>query len=439
MHSSRSDVIVSAWQEEGEVLSYSQIKDYLVRRGIISETNDRSPSRWLKRLVESGVLKKTDSGYALEAKPKAYQTFDYLHEIRQKYGRHIYEGEIGTWISHVCAMTYLNFEEDFFQELYEKAALETISIRLGELFWALFELRNYGIRKQSGWKRIELPDTVIREVFFAMLTESIGAHRSTDEIRRRFLTMLGSRQRSQFQKLWKKHKLNRKERSYHFLLSDFFLADTLPENISSFKRKLKKTSKIDIDNYTTDELVQKLIDINEWIERNHEQEMQTKHDGELTGYAFTQEESELEASYRMAIMAKIAEKVKELGTDMEDFAIVLTRHPATMNQYCTPEHILYEAMEWARKPPDDEALSRLWHEVYEREKTFEGMVADHLVTMGGRDIQVYEALKSKPWVRMELAKHGSLDKILEIYSKKRKRNHRQRHKKSLFKTLGLLE
>jgi hypothetical protein len=67
---------------------------------------------------------------------------------------------------------------------------------------------------------------------------------------------------------------------------------------------------------------------------------------------------------------------------LEDFAVILTRHPATISRYYTPEHILYDAMEWARRPPEDKLSKRLWHEVHEREKTFEGMVAERLITTG---------------------------------------------------------
>ena len=128
MDPSKIDAIISAWREEGEILQYSQVKQHLVDKGIINKTNDRSLSRWLKKLIQEGTLKKTSEGYSLAMKPKEYQVFDYINELREKYGNYIYEGEVGGFISHVCALTYLNFDETLLQKFDEKLAFNSISV-----------------------------------------------------------------------------------------------------------------------------------------------------------------------------------------------------------------------------------------------------------------------------------------------------------------------
>jgi hypothetical protein len=120
--------------------------------------------------------------------------------------------------------------------------------------------------------------------------------------------------------------------------------------------------------------------------------------------------------------------------------MIVTRHPATMNQYYTPEHILYEAMEWAREPPKEEILRKWWHESMEEEKTFESMVAERLSHFNNLSKEIIESLGTKPWVKTELSKLGSFDEILKLYVRKRKEYLREREKqaKSFFERLDTL-
>jgi len=432
MESSKIDAIISAWRGEGETLTFTRIKQHLVSKGIIRKTNDRSLSRWLRNLVKDSTLKKTEDGYVLEMKPKEYQVFDYLNEVRQKYSHLIYEGEVGGWISHICALTYLNFDETLLKQVDEKIAFDIISTRIAELFWALYLLRNTLVKRRCDLKHLRLPDVVVREVFFGMLNTSIGTHRATDEIVNKYLHSLNQSWKPHFHRLWKTNKPEREKLDYTLLLQEDFFLDAIPDDIESYKRHLKKTASLDINKYTVKQLIDKFIDINKWIEKNHAKEMREKH-----GYMLTAEESELESNCRRAILAKVAEKIKRLGTNLEDFAVILTRHPATMDQYYTPEHILYEAMDWAKGPPKDEFLKKLWYEIHEQEKTFEGMVAWRLVNMGGLNIQKYENLRHKPWVARKLAKLGDFDKILELYTKKLKERLSRERNRDFFKVLGL--
>jgi hypothetical protein len=102
-----------------------------------------------------------------------------------------------------------------------------------------------------------------------------------------------------------------------------------------------------------------------------------------------------------------------------------------MDEYYTPEHILQEAIEWARKPPEDHWERDIWQEIHEEEKTFEGMVAERLITFGRFPPRTYAKMRSLPWLKMGLTGHGDLSKILKLYSKKRKKRLQDQKKATL--------
>lgn len=421
------DAILSVWKPEDDCLTYSQIKQRVVAKGLIRETNDRSLSRWLGNLTKDGLLKKTKDGYFLETKPKAYHVFDYLNELRRKYPNYIYEGEIGGWISHICALTYLNFNETLIHKMDEKMAFDIISTRIGELFEALYLLKNDLLKRRSGLSKLKLNDWVVREAFFGFLTKSIGEHHATEELTERYLKNLGRIENKMFDYIWAENKPKEGFDYIDHLGQDFFF-EHIEEDPQSYKRYLKGES-LKIDKYSIEELINKYIKIQQSIERKHK----SGNPEEIHGYRLTEEESDLESIYRTAILVKVAEGMNALETNIEDFAIIVTRHPATMNQYYTPEHILYEAMEWAREPPKEKILRKWWHESLEDEKTFESMVAERLSHYNNLNKEIIESLRSKPWVKNELSKLGSFDKILKLYVKKRKRYLRESEKQ--FKSL----
>lgn len=415
MQPSTVDAIIAAWKSETDVVRYSQIKRHLVNRKIIGEKNDRSLSRWLKKLVKEDYLEKTEDGYTLKMKPKAYQVFDYLNELRQKHEHYIYEGEVGGWLSHLCASTYLNFDETLMSEFDEKLAFDIISVRLGELFGALYLLKNDILKRRCGLTQLRLNDSVVRETLFGLLIRSIGGHRATEELAKAYSSHLGSIEKRSFDKLWKKNRPKYNPDRVDFLGEDFFF-DKIEEDPDDYKQSLKKESSLDIDKYTVEGLIEKYVEINKWIQRNHKTELEKEH-----GYMLTPEESELESNYRTAILVKVAECTRALGTSTEDFAVILTRHPRTMSRYFTPEHILYEAMEWAREPPKEQVLKELWHEIRDEEKTFEGMVAARLCSFRHINPKTIESLRSRPWVKKELSKFGSFSEILRLYATKFKK------------------
>ena len=423
MQTSKIDAILSAWKGEGDTLRYKQIKQYVVHKGVIKETNNRSLSRWLKNLVKDDLLEKTEKGYTLKKRPKVYQVFDYLNELRQKYGDYIYEGEIGGMISHLCALTYLNFDETLIKTEEERIAFSMLSIRIGKLFWTLYELKNAILKRRCGLAQLKLPDEVIRESFFGLLDRSIGEHHATEEIVRDHSRRLTQALKKDFDRIWE---INRpRGEDMTDLLEHELFFDRIEKDTKGYRKHLKKTASIDLDKYTTEELVEKFAQISEWIDKNHEKEMQEHH-----SFAYTARESELESNYRTAILTKVAEGINALRTSTEDFAVIITRHPATMNEYYTPEHVLHEAIEWARKPPEDGWEKDIWQEIHDEEKTFEGMVAERLITFGRFPARTYARMRPFPWLRRDLSGCGDFGTILKLYSKKRKK-HLQDQKKAM--------
>lgn len=418
------DAILSTWAPTDQYLTYSQIKQRLVEKNLIKATNDRSLSRWLNKLTKEGTLRKTNDGYYLETKPKGYQVFDYLAELRQKFPNYIYEGEVGGWISRLCASTYLNFDDTQIQKIDEKLSFGLISTRLGELFEALYFLRNDVLKRRCGLAQLKLKDIVIREALFGLLTKSIGEHQATEELVEKYIHLLRSPEKKIFDFVWE---VNKPVEDFDYVshLADDFFFENVEKDPLGYKRELKTDSLKKIDKYTIEELIYKYIKIQKNIRKKYELCINKE---EEFSYSLTAEESELENTYRTAILVKVAEKLKSLETNTEDFAVILTRHPATMNQYYTPEHILYESMQWAAKPPEEDFLKKVWQETHDEEKTFESMVAERLSIYNSLNKEVLESLKTKPWVRNELSKLGDYNEIIRIYIAKREEQLRQTKK-----------
>ncbi|MCW4004772.1 MAG: hypothetical protein NWE95_12760 [Candidatus Bathyarchaeota archaeon] len=417
MQTTKVDAIVSAWQKEGEVLAYSQIKKYLVSKEIITKTNDRSLSRWLRKLVGEGILEKTSEGYALVTKPNEYHVFDYLNDLRQKFNKNIYEGEVGEFFSHISALTYLNFDETLVRNSDEKISMNILTVRLAELFSALFYLRNTIIKRRCGLEHLSLPVDVLQETIVGLALRDMH-RKDVKDIIKEYTRSLDAESKKTINQLWLANK--RQSNNIDNELGDDIFFDILTENVEENKKYLKTVAHLDIDKYDIGQLKDKYVKIERNIQEKHKKELE-----ENNGFSYSKEESELEHTYRMAILTQVVMAVQALETNLEDFAVILTRHPATMNQYYTPEHIFYEAMTWAIKEPEDKLGKEIWREMREEEKSYESMVAEKLMHSARLPPQDYDKLRILPWVKMQLPKYGSFDIILKRYTEKWKKYYRK--------------
>jgi hypothetical protein len=421
------DAIISTWQSPEEKIEYGQIKKTLVNRRLIKETNDTSLTRWLKQLENDGVIKKLGKGhYALELHPKKYQVFDYLNELREKYGQYIWDGEVGTWISHICAATYINFDVTLLKKEDEYEAFSIISTRIGELFAALYYLRNAILERRGGLNELSLPDEVLREAFFGYLKMSIN-NTDTEELVAQKGKLLRDMWKRAFDQLYEKNKWSVANSVIENILIDQSFLEDILSDIEGYKRDLKKRSLFDVDKFNEKELMDRYLKLDKTIQGHIDSISDNEESNQIIGFKYSEKESETECTLRTAILIKVAETIQALNTNLEDFAVILTRHPSTMNRYYTPEHVLYDAMEWAKQPPNDETLNKLWQEAFKREGGFEGMVASQLADRKFT-LQQYKELRTKPFVLRELSKYGSFDRILSLYNRKIQ-SHRNRRQK----------
>jgi len=248
-----------------------------------------------------------------------------------------------------------------------------------------------------------------------MLVDSIGRHRATENLVSDCSNLIVPERKKDFDYLWDINSRKSKANDETFLEPGLFLSN-IEKNPEFHKKELKKRASIDLDRYSAEELLDKLARTRDWIRKNHEKEIKEQH-----GFAYTREESELESGYHKAVLVKVAEAIKARHSTTEDFAIIATRHPATLDDYYTPEHILREAIEWAKRPPEDDWGKRIWKEIWNDEKTFEGMVAERLVLFGrNHPVDTYAKMRIAPWIERELEGVGNLGTILKLYSQKRK-------------------
>lgn len=412
------DAIIATWQSQQETKKFKEIKQNLVNRGFINDTNDTSLTRWLKQLEKDGFIKKVNKGYyTLELHPKKYQIFDYLNELREKYGQYIWDGEVGSWISHLCASTYINFDDTLLKEQDEIEAFSVISTRIGELFATLYDLRNAILKRRCGLKELNLPDEVIREVFFGYLNMGMGDNLDTEELVKQNRNLLSDMWKSDFDRFYERNKWNADKSILENILIDEVFLEEIFQHVEGYKQDLKKEL-LDVDKFSEEELIEKYTQINKRIKKNHYGNKRTMKDQDFVSFVYTKQESKMESMWRTAVMVKVAEYIRALGTNLEDFAVVLTRHPSTMHRYYTPEHVLYDAMEWAKESPKDETLKVLWQEAKKREGGFDGMVASQLATTHFT-VQQFKELSSKPWVMKELRQYGNFDNIIRLYIKKK--------------------
>jgi len=425
------DAIISAWSTENEPLKFNKIVEHLLKKGVIrSDKNHASVSRWLGKLESEKVLEKIEEGYKLNLKPKEYILFDYLNELRQKYKGRYYLSDIGgsLWKGAVLAM--LGFPQEGAKDIETWLATEILSIRIGELFMALERLRNTILQRKAGLP-IPMPDDVDREVFFAFLDKSIGEEGTTDELVKRY--------RKQLMKYY--------DISYKMFSTAFYASwahnyfDKPKPKASFFLEHLSETtSDLDEVRQHTDSLKQGLA-AEGFIVDNHNLEgpdgllsklesVSKKIFGEKPDYV--SEDLDLESKLETAVLVKTAEKIKEIDIDFDDFAVILTRHPATMSRYYTAEHVLYDAMKWATEEPSEDGISKgVFRQAWLREKaeskTPEVMISNYLFNNAHFNPDDYRDLRGKPWVVKELSKHADFDKIVSKYERKLKTKLRKQH------------
>lgn len=419
------DTLFSAWSLEKPVLSFTEIVNHLHEKGIVKKKHHKTVSNWLKKLIKEKIVKKVQDGYKLMLKPEEYQLFNYLSNLRNKYEGYVYHGEVGGILWKMCMLNILGFpteiQAQIFKDQEADIALNMLLIRLGEIFGALEALRNIIVERMAGLP-VSMVDIIDREVFFAFLTKSINEEGTTDQLMSRY-------------------KKNLKEH-YNIGYKSFFstpyshAAKTYFAHVDgNSSQHLSDGLKAYVEN--TEMLRQILRNVEDYKERLEKEGFHVdKHNlkgpqGLIERYFRASEKLETEKhshkdvevwhQLRDAILVKAAENLNNMGGfDLDDFAIIITRHPSTMDRYYTAEHTLYDAMKWAFEEPKSEYpfLKRGWLREKKKLKTLEAVIANHLFGVAHHSVEEYRALRRKPWVIKELCVRADFDEILRIYEKK---------------------
>jgi hypothetical protein len=294
---------------------------------------------------------------------------------------------------------------------------------MGEIYAAIESLRNVIIQRYAGLDA-PMDEIVDREVFFAILKKNIEEEGTTEE--------LVTKYRPQLEKIheiphdWSHDSPYKKVVTNYFkakdnklmfiqqLYTDIWYLKQIFYNIEGYKKDLK------IDGFNVDK-----------HELNSPQGLLSRYKAlveRMEEGKYKAEEVDTESQLHVAVLIKVAEKIKEMNIDLDDFAIILARHPFTIDRYNSAEYTLYDAVKWVSEgPPKDALLNSVWLRERQECKTNEAMIASRLLTNTHFGIEEYRSLRSKPWVVKELSKIANFDDVLRIY--KRRLNQKFRRKK----------
>lgn len=148
MNSETRDLILSFWEQEGDVKRFTDIRDFMVQQQIFAkQTNHKRVSNDLKQLCEAGYLVKTDRprGYQLVALPFQYRFFTNLRRLRDHY--ELEERDTGSIGRRKIIAAFLGFQpKDHRTNVKpaspdEQTAYTVLINRLARVFEALCLLR----------------------------------------------------------------------------------------------------------------------------------------------------------------------------------------------------------------------------------------------------------------------------------------------------------
>lgn len=194
-------------------------------------------------------------------------------------------------------------------------------------------------------------------------------------------------------------------------------------NLDWYKETLRR-KKIRIERKDLSDLVKKYVPIHQRVEAS-EQAMFEKEETEPTSEEEWRMRDKLPL-YRLAVLAKIASFMRELHLDLDDFAVVLTRHKESMARYSAIEGELYRERGRIKntiegKPPN------VKYELIEEFCRADPLkiLAENLVETQV-DISEFEKLKDRFWVRIEFGK--DYEKFLSYYRSEMRREKKRKKK-----------
>jgi hypothetical protein len=374
--------------------------------------------RALGRLVTEGKLDKRREGrsskYRPLLRPKEFDTFSYLTDLRSRTSGHKmnYDWQVGGGVTHVASGTLVGFPDitKFPLRGDENFALSRILVRFSELYSALMDLRDMILLRRCGLDS-KFSDSLLREVLLSALVANLTRDSATIEILDKVSPLLGVTEEI-IKELYKQSEPGAGHHDPASLDNGPTSFDlTMPFHSLLKAKTYLRAEGIDPDKHTLLELAEKLRRIDEKIEKFTDQAFQSMNTSEEDGIRsvrIPEELSEQEALIARSYAVKIAEHFSSNGLrEMQDMAVVMTRHPATMETQTTTEHTLYDFIESVRE--------------FEAEE-FSGLQPEQVAkTLGERFGELYwrlpleevESLKEQPWLRKQLV--GHVDEFFQEY------------------------
>jgi len=176
------DAIVSLWVDPESELSFSNIHEGLLKKGIVQKKEYRyKTDRILKRLSSGKrkIIMKVGRGrYRLQVNPDEFKLFDYLKRIRQ-----LAKFSVGGTFWKQSELYLYGMPETVSEYADSKYALEIINIRISQLFEALGSLAEEVKNRDTKFEKVtppRLPPSVIRELLLEIMPYYLGSKAGMD-------------------------------------------------------------------------------------------------------------------------------------------------------------------------------------------------------------------------------------------------------------------
>jgi hypothetical protein len=176
------DAILSMWIIPEDELSFTQIHQGLLKRGIVQKREYRyKTARILKKLCKMKLVEKTARGrYRLNVEPDEFRVFNYLQTLRQK--SETSQFRVGGTLWSLCQLYLLGMPQSVLKYEDAKYALEILNVRIAQLFEALRVLANKVEKRKREVEDglIGLPPKTARELLLELIPYYLGSRAGLD-------------------------------------------------------------------------------------------------------------------------------------------------------------------------------------------------------------------------------------------------------------------
>jgi len=399
-----SSKILGLWSNEPTAfLTHREITTKLEATGVPK----RRILRGIKRLLHEKKLENQQKGTTSHYRPiyklKEFDTLQYLFELNSSVSGKgmVYDWGVGGGISHTASGTIIGFPPVERDKLRpdEKLALDTIMVRVSELYSALMELRDVLIIRKVGCD-VGFSDNLMRQVILECHSRLIDRTMGPTDILRAHLSSSLGEWSEAVASMCAENKVGSNDPAQPENTPLSFTLLQPFDRLLEVKKHLLKEG-FDIDHYTLADLADRLrrmqektdLEMNRTLER-----LKKEHPKEMMISAKIPEKlsSDLQL-LRRAYAVRLAEEFSKVGLgELQDMALVITRHPNTMENQMTTERMVSEFIGMIRE--------------FEQEK-IAGLSEEGLAKFLGHELgDVYyrfppdevNALKDKPWLTQEL-------------------------------------